>query len=894
MSTQSHPHDSETAVAVVGMACRYPGAPDVRSFWHALRSGSEGITQFKRDDLVAAGADPDLVWHPDYVAARGVLDGSRSFDWRAFGYSRAEAALLDPQHRVFLECAAAALDDAALDPARFPGWIGLYAGSEGPVLPQRDDVDALAQMIGRRPDFLTTRAAYKLGLRGPAVTVQTACSTSLTAVHTAVQSLLSYECDAALAGGVSLAPQGEWGYLYQEGGILSPDGHCRPFDEEARGTVPGEGVGLVVLKRLDDALRDDDRIAGVLLGTALNNDGSDKIGYTAPSLGTARRDPARAEDGRRRPGRDRLRRGARDRHQDGRPGRTPGAHRCVPHVDRGGARLLDRRRQEQHRPHGLRVRRGGTHQDPAHAGARGARPHPPLPAAQPAARPGLHPLRGVRAARAVARARRRAPSPRRRQLLRGRRHQRSCGAGPGSGTGPARRCPRRPPAARPLGHVGALPRRPARRTGRRPRLRRRARGRRRVARAGRPDPRRPPASSLAPGRGRGRLRERGRHPARGGPPRLPGGPGPRRLPPARPGHPHRRGGRRRVPAPALLPRRLRHLAGDRARRVRGRPRPRRRRTGRPGRVVRGHRAPAARAARAGPHPGPEPHGPRCDAERPAREQHRRVHGRDARRGVVPGAGRPSRPCPGHRHAGHRARPDGRRHRLPRRAGCPPGPGASRCRGRRRRPRPHRPGRPLRGHGPAARRRHPRRARRTAARRAARLPLLRHDGGGRRAARRRRRRALPGARPARGGQLHRNLGRPGAPAHPRPLGPSAARHRTPGERADNPPRRGVRPLRRAGPRNVDDRGAAPAHRVGPGAHDRAVHRRRAGPRRSHPAAGSGHSVGAGRRHRPRGTRRYPAAPAPLAARAELRPRGTGGRRRSHHRPGRLRASPAAFS
>ncbi|MEU3916690.1 beta-ketoacyl synthase N-terminal-like domain-containing protein [Streptomyces sp. NPDC029004] len=284
MSTQPYPHESETAIAVVGMACRYPGAPDVRSFWQGLRSGAEGITQFKRDDLVAAGVDPDLAWHPDYVAARGVLDGSRHFDWRAFGYSRAEAALLDPQHRVFLECAAAALDDAALDPARFPGWIGLYAGSEGPVLPERGDVDALAQMIGRRPDFLTTRAAYKLGLRGPAVTVQTACSTSLTAVHTAVQSLLSYECDAALAGGVSLTRQGEWGYLYQEGGILSPDGRCRPFDEDARGTVPGEGVGIVVLKRLDDALRDGDRIAGVLLGTALNNDGSDKIGYTAPSL----------------------------------------------------------------------------------------------------------------------------------------------------------------------------------------------------------------------------------------------------------------------------------------------------------------------------------------------------------------------------------------------------------------------------------------------------------------------------------------------------------------------------------------------------------------------------------------------------------------------------------
>jgi phthiocerol/phenolphthiocerol synthesis type-I polyketide synthase E len=284
MSTPPYPHDAETAIAVVGMACRYPGAPDVRGFWHGLRSGTEGITRFKRDDLVAAGVDPDLVRHPDYVAARGVLDGSRSFDWRAFGYSRAEAALIDPQHRVFLECAAAALDDAAIDPARFPGWIGLYAGCEGPVLPERDDVDALAQMIGRRPDFLTTRAAYKLGLRGPAVTVQTACSTSLTAVHAAVQSLLSYECDAALAGGVSLTPQGEWGYLYQEGGILSPDGHCRPFDEEARGTVPGEGVGIVVLKRLDDALRDEDHIVGVLLGTALNNDGGDKIGYTAPSL----------------------------------------------------------------------------------------------------------------------------------------------------------------------------------------------------------------------------------------------------------------------------------------------------------------------------------------------------------------------------------------------------------------------------------------------------------------------------------------------------------------------------------------------------------------------------------------------------------------------------------
>ncbi|MEU4114229.1 beta-ketoacyl synthase N-terminal-like domain-containing protein [Kitasatospora sp. NPDC028055] len=275
---------AEGAVAVVGMACRYPGAEDVRSYWAALRSGTEGITRFDPAALVAAGADPELVRRPDYVPARGVLPASRGFDWSFFGYSRAEAATIDPQHRIFLECASQAVDDAGIDPTRFPGWIGVFAGAEGSTLPPRDDVDPMAQVIGGRPDFLTSRVAYRLGLRGPAITVQTACSTSLVAVHLAVQSLLAYECDAALAGGVSLAPHGEFGYLYQEGGILSPDGHCRPFDEESAGTVPGEGVGVVVLKRLEDALRDGDRIAGLVLGSALNNDGGDKIGYTAPSI----------------------------------------------------------------------------------------------------------------------------------------------------------------------------------------------------------------------------------------------------------------------------------------------------------------------------------------------------------------------------------------------------------------------------------------------------------------------------------------------------------------------------------------------------------------------------------------------------------------------------------
>lgn len=274
----------ETSIAVTGLACRYPGAPTLRDYWNMLRSGVDGITRYDRSDLVSQGYDAELVLRPDYVPARGVVADSRDFDWSFFGYSRAEAATIDPQQRIFLECASEAIDDAGIDPTRFPGLIGVYAGAENPVGRADDDVDPLLRLIGRRPDFLTTRVAYKLGLRGPAVTVQTACSTSLTAVHMAVQSLLAYECDAALAGGVSLAAADARGYLYQEGSILSPDGYCRPFDERAAGTVPGEGVGVVVLRRLADALRDGDRIAAVIRGSAINNDGGEKIGFTAPSV----------------------------------------------------------------------------------------------------------------------------------------------------------------------------------------------------------------------------------------------------------------------------------------------------------------------------------------------------------------------------------------------------------------------------------------------------------------------------------------------------------------------------------------------------------------------------------------------------------------------------------
>ncbi|MFF0478068.1 type I polyketide synthase [Streptomyces sp. NPDC004284] len=272
------------AVAVVGMACRLPGARDVRAFRAMLRAGRDGISRPGREELLRSGVDPAYAGRENFVPAMGVIEDSRRFDWSFFRYSRAEAAAMDPQQRVFLECAATAVDDAGLDPVRFPGRIGVYAGADRSGPGRADDgLGELARHIGREKDFVATRVAYKLGLRGPALTVQTACSTSLTAVHLAVRALAGGECDAALAGGVTVMPDGEWGYLFEPGGILAPDGHCRPFDVRSAGTVPSEGVGVVVLKRLADAVRDGDRIAAVIAGTAVNNDGADKMAYTAPS-----------------------------------------------------------------------------------------------------------------------------------------------------------------------------------------------------------------------------------------------------------------------------------------------------------------------------------------------------------------------------------------------------------------------------------------------------------------------------------------------------------------------------------------------------------------------------------------------------------------------------------
>ncbi len=274
----------ECAIAVVGMACRLPGASDVDELWANLQAGRDTVDRLDADQLLAAGVAPELLARADYVRARGLLPAGERFDASFFGYSPADAATLDPQHRVFLEACSAALDAAAIDPARFDGWIGVFAGCDMASGRLEEDDDFVRQAIGLEKDFLTTRVAYKLGLRGPAVTVQTACSTSLVAIHQACTSLLGHECDAVLAGGVSLWLPQAIGYRYTEGHILSRDGRCRPFDADASGTVPSNGVGVVVLRRLEDAVRDGHRVLAVVRGSAINNDGGEKVGYTAPSI----------------------------------------------------------------------------------------------------------------------------------------------------------------------------------------------------------------------------------------------------------------------------------------------------------------------------------------------------------------------------------------------------------------------------------------------------------------------------------------------------------------------------------------------------------------------------------------------------------------------------------
>ena len=292
-------HDPESpaldaAIAIVGMACRLPGALDPDTFWQNLLDGVESIHDLDREALRAGGLDPRLLDHPDYVARGAALEGMARWDHGFFGMSPREAAIMDPQQRHFLEMSWEALERAGYAPGTFDGQVGVFAGSGpntymmfnllGDPTVLREQGFFLVRHIGNDKDFVATRVSYHLNLTGPGVTIQTACSTSLATVHTAIQSLLSYECDMALAGALTISFPHMEGYLYREGEILSPDGHCRAFDADSAGTVLGDGGGVVVLRRYRDALEAGDTILGVIRGSAMNNDGSAKVGYLAPSV----------------------------------------------------------------------------------------------------------------------------------------------------------------------------------------------------------------------------------------------------------------------------------------------------------------------------------------------------------------------------------------------------------------------------------------------------------------------------------------------------------------------------------------------------------------------------------------------------------------------------------
>lgn len=284
----------ENAIAIVGMAGRFPGARNVTDFWQNLKHGVEAIRPLSDSELLAAGVSAEELAQPEYVKSGVVLEDLDMFDAGFFGFSPKDASIMDPQHRVFLECAWEALENAGHAPGSFEGSIGVYAGSgmnsymihnllTNPRLVASAGLFLIRQ-TGNDKDVLATRVSYELDLHGPSISVQTACSTSLVAVHLACQSLLNQECDMALAGGVTIEfPHGR-GYLYREGEILSRDGHCRAFDADSSGTVFSSGAGIVVLRRLEDAIADIDTIHAVILGSAINNDGARKVGYLAPSV----------------------------------------------------------------------------------------------------------------------------------------------------------------------------------------------------------------------------------------------------------------------------------------------------------------------------------------------------------------------------------------------------------------------------------------------------------------------------------------------------------------------------------------------------------------------------------------------------------------------------------
>lgn len=279
-------------VAVIGISGRFPGANNINVFWENLKKGKECITYFTDQELLDKGVDPSLINNPNYIKASGVLEDKFKFDGLFFGYAPSECKIMHPQTRIFHECCWEALEDAGYVPELFNGKIGLFAGSSTSTLWEANiflDKNLFKFNQFEFPgltskDSLASKIAYNLNLKGPVCSINTACSTSLVSIHLAYRSLLLKECDMALAGGVTIVPTKDTGYLYEEGMILSKDGHCRAFDENASGTIGGSGAGTVLLKLLDEAIKDRDNIYAIIKGSAINNDGNQKIGYNSPSI----------------------------------------------------------------------------------------------------------------------------------------------------------------------------------------------------------------------------------------------------------------------------------------------------------------------------------------------------------------------------------------------------------------------------------------------------------------------------------------------------------------------------------------------------------------------------------------------------------------------------------
>ena len=277
-------------IAVIGMAGRFPGAKNLNEFWENLKNGKESICFFSQQELTDAGLNPEIVDNPNYVRAKGILEEIQYFDSAFFNYTPKEAEMMDPQVRLFHQCAWQALEDAGYDTGTYTGLIGLYAGYTPNVfwrvanLIRGGSFSEQFESGNLNSHFFSTLICYKLNLKGPGITLNTACSTTLVGIHMACRALLTGEADMVMAGGVTVTLPRKSGYIYQEGMINSSDGHCRAFAANANGIVGGNGIGIVVLKRLVKALADGDHIYAVIKGTAINNDGSRKPGYAAPSV----------------------------------------------------------------------------------------------------------------------------------------------------------------------------------------------------------------------------------------------------------------------------------------------------------------------------------------------------------------------------------------------------------------------------------------------------------------------------------------------------------------------------------------------------------------------------------------------------------------------------------